>query len=88
MCGLLARFGRALQLDSYLVVGKSYSEMKIPLQDSMIGELYEAVLGAVFIDGGYEPVKNIVAASLKDSPDNIESIGDSVVPSSSVDPSL
>jgi dsRNA-specific ribonuclease len=54
----------------------------------MSGELYEAVLGAVFIDGGYEPVKNIVAASLKYSPDDIGSIGGPDVSNPSVDPLL
>ncbi len=54
----LAGLGRELELDTYACIGKSLSER--PLPDSIFANLYESLVAAVYVDGGYEAARKII----------------------------
>ncbi len=57
-----ADVGRAMALDVHLVVGASESTAAGRGRESIIADACEAVLGAVFLDGGFEPARRIIRA--------------------------
>lgn len=52
---------RELQLDRDLTLGKGEEKTGGREKPSILAALYEAVMGAVFVDGGYESVREVVA---------------------------
>jgi ribonuclease-3 len=56
----LAGFARKLSLGSYLFVGKGELESNAKHRNSTIADLFEAVLGAIFLDCGMEYAKKLV----------------------------
>ncbi len=52
---------RELQLDRDLTLGKGEEKTGGREKPSILAALYEAVMGAVFLDGGYECVRQVVA---------------------------
>ncbi|CAL5221481.1 g3681 [Coccomyxa viridis] len=62
-----------LKLNQYLVVGPSIVSDKAGLSDSMIAELFESVLGAVYVDGGLDRAREMYT-TLFPLPDSIRQI--------------
>ena len=59
----MARVGKALGLADFLRVGKDVAQQgKCP--DSLIGNVYEAIAAAIYLDGGYEEAKRFVLETL------------------------
>ncbi|MBR2509884.1 MAG: ribonuclease III [Lentisphaeria bacterium] len=56
----LADFARKLQLDQYIYMGKGEMENSGNERNSTLADLFEAVVGAWYLDGGIEPVKKFV----------------------------
>lgn len=56
----LAEFSRKLHLDEYIYMGKGEMENGGNERNSTLADLFEAVLGAWYLDGGMEPVKKFV----------------------------
>ena len=60
--GGLASAGRALGLDEMARVGGGMRDRTLPA--SVVANLYEAVLGAVYLDGGYEAAREFALVTL------------------------
>jgi dsRNA-specific ribonuclease len=59
-CRMACRLG----LERLVVVGKCFLGAAVPPDGNIAAEVFEAVIGAVFVDGGYEAVKKVVQKSL------------------------
>ncbi len=56
----LAELARELQLGHYVKLGGGEMKSGGHRRDSILSDTMEAVLGAVFLDGGYEPAKQLI----------------------------
>lgn len=56
----LADFARKLQLENYIYMGKGEMENHGNERNSTLADLFEAVLGAWYLDGGMAPVKKFI----------------------------
>jgi len=56
----LARQARALGLPEYLVLGKTERRSGGEGKERVLANLFEAVIGAIYLDGGLEPVFGLV----------------------------
>lgn len=56
----LAYHGRQIQIGKYIHLGKGEECMGGRNRDALLADTLEAVLGAIFMDGGYEAVRGIV----------------------------
>ncbi len=59
---VLARKARELRLGRWLRLGKGEERSRGREKNSILAALYEAVLGAVYLDGGYERARSVVEA--------------------------
>ncbi len=58
------RAAKRLELDKYLIVGKGLHRLKGGVPSSLLSDVFEAVVAAVFLDGGLEVADRIVRDSL------------------------
>lgn len=58
----LADMAKALGLESYVYLGKGEESQGGRERDSLLSDAFEALLGAVFLDGGYESARQVVLA--------------------------
>ena len=56
----LAEVAKALELDRYLYLGKGEENQGGRRRDSLLADAFEALLGAVFLDGGFEAARMVV----------------------------
>lgn len=56
----LARLARKLELGEYLLVGHGEQESGGIWRDSILADLFEAVIGAFYLDAGFEDVKKFL----------------------------
>ncbi len=61
----LAVLAKELNLDSYLLLGKGEESQGGRDRDSLLSDAFEAVLGAVFLDGGYAEALRVVTLLLE-----------------------
>jgi ribonuclease-3 len=70
----LSELARELALDNALLLGKGEASQGGRLRKALLGDVLEAVLGAIFLDGGYLVAKEWVHATLASRwPENAES---------------
>jgi len=62
---MCAQWCRQMGLDAFLMVGKGVSNGGV--SNNIIGDIFEAVLGAMYVDGGMEPVKRLVWTRLEET---------------------
>jgi len=55
----LARLARELRLDNFLKVGDSF-EGEVSLQTSVLADTFEALVGAIFLDGGWKMISKFI----------------------------
>ena len=71
----LCAFSRELELGSYLMLGKGEDKGGGRERDSILADAFEAVLAAIYLDGGMEParrhVMNFVLRELKHTDDEV-----------------
>lgn len=58
----LADMAKTLQLESFVFLGKGEQAQGGRNRDSLLADAFEAILGAVFVDGGYEEARRVVFA--------------------------
>jgi len=56
----LAEMAKALKLDACVLLGKGEQSQGGGSRDSLLADVFEAVLGAVFVDGGFEAARGVV----------------------------
>jgi ribonuclease-3 len=56
----LAKLGKDLNLGSFLVLGHGAEKSGGRIRDSIISDAFEAIIGAIFLDGGYRAVKKCI----------------------------
>ncbi|MDR0958434.1 MAG: ribonuclease III [Clostridiales bacterium] len=61
----LAKVARRLSLGSYLKLGKGEEQLGGAERDSTLADLFEAVIGAIYLDGGYAPAEQFVLRNLE-----------------------
>ncbi len=60
-----------LRLYKYLKVGKGEAKRKVALNPSVLENTLEALMGAVYLDGGWEKAKEVILNLLKEKMDEI-----------------
>ena len=55
-----AEVGRALDLPRHIKLGKQARDDHANLSDNVVGDVVEAMLGAIYLDGGIEPAQDFV----------------------------
>ncbi len=61
----LVRAARNLGLKHYLILGRGMGKRK-GIPESLLGDAYEAVVAAIYLDGGYVPVREFIMRTLGD----------------------
>jgi len=56
----LARISRKLNLGAELILGKGEKRSRGQHKSSILADAYEAILGGIYMDGGYEPCKQVI----------------------------
>lgn len=56
----LAAIARCIHLDRYLLLGKGEEQQGGRDRDALLADAFEAVLGAVFLDGGFHEARGVV----------------------------
>jgi len=62
----LAAIARSLKLDRYIRLGRGEELQGGRERDALLADAFEAVMGAVFLDGGFEAAKGSILAVFKD----------------------
>ncbi len=60
----LAKASKKMDLKSCLFLGRGIGK-KRGVPDSLLADAYEAIVAAIYLDGGYQPVKNFILMTLK-----------------------
>lgn len=66
---ILASLAKQLELGSYLKLGKGETKSGGADRISNLGNAFEAVIGAIYLDGGIEPVRKFILEQLQDDLD-------------------
>ena len=72
---VLFELAKEMELGSYLVLGKGEEMSGGREKPSILADTFEALLGAVYQDGGFEPAKEIVRSLLFPNIEQLEEIG-------------
>ena len=56
----LAFCARAIDLSSYILLGHGEDMLGTRYRDSIVSDVFEAVIGAIYLDGGIEPAKEFI----------------------------
>ena len=62
----LSSCARQLGLGDFLKMGKGEEASGGKNRDSILCDLFEAIIGAIYLDGGYQPAKTFILSVLKD----------------------
>lgn len=68
----LAEKAREIGLGDYLKLGKGEHLSSGRERSNVLADTFEAVVGAMYLDGGWEPVRKFVLSKLKMAMDNLE----------------
>ncbi len=72
--GNLAKVGRNIGIGNCLKLGRGEEQTGGRLRDSIVSDAFEAIIGAVFLDGGFESAKkiltNLVLTDVEDFDEN------------------
>ncbi len=69
-----AHFARELKIDEHILLGKGEESTGGRGRQSNLAGAFEAVIGAVFIDGGYRKVSKVISKIIKDYLDGEQEI--------------
>lgn len=69
---ILAKISRNLKVGEYLMMSKGEELTGGRDRDSILGDVFEAILGAIYLDAGFEEAKNFVLSHIEKYIENIE----------------
>lgn len=69
---VLAKISRNLKVGEYLMMSKGEEMTGGRNRDSILGDAFEAILGAIYLDAGFEEAKNFVLNHMEKYIDHIE----------------
>ena len=61
----LVKAARRLDLKQFLILGRGMGKRR-SIPDSLLADAYEAVVAAIYLDGGYKPVRDFIMCTLAD----------------------
>ena len=67
---MLAAFARRLDLGAYLELGRGEIETRGKNRESTLADLFEAMLGAIYLDRGMETARQLVEEQLRQIPED------------------
>ena len=70
----LYEFAKQLELGKFMLLGKGEQQYRGNERPSMLADAFEAVLAAIYLDGGMEPAKNLVLRFVKEDLTHTERI--------------
>jgi len=73
---VLSEIARSLSLGRYLMLGKGEEATGGRKKGSLLADAVEAILGAVYLDGGYRKVRKLILRLFKEKIDSVISSGD------------
>jgi ribonuclease-3 len=59
-----ARFSRDLQLGDYLFLGKGMNHLHAAVPPSLLADVYESLVAAIYLDGGLEAARSFILSHL------------------------
>jgi ribonuclease-3 len=59
----LVKAAKRIGLKNYLILGRGMGKRRA-VPDSLLADAYEAIVAAVYLDGGYQPVRNFILMTL------------------------
>jgi len=68
----LAKKARFFEVYDYIFLGKGEEASRDHMRDSILADAFESIIGAIYLDGGFEPAKKFLLDSLKDYIDEIK----------------
>lgn len=71
----LADLARNFSLGDYLLLGAGELKSGGFRRDSILADAMEAVIGAIYLDGGIEPARELITSSLEDRVDQLSQAG-------------
>ena len=57
----LAKIGEELKLDDYIILGAGEKKQKINREAKTLAETFEALIGAIYNDGGFDACKEVIS---------------------------
>lgn len=60
----LAACARELCLEDYILLGKGEGREGINYKDSVLSDTFEAIIGAIYLDGGFTPARDFVVRTV------------------------
>lgn len=60
----LAACAREISLEDYILLGKGEGREGINYKDSVLSDTFEAIIGAIYLDGGFEPARRFIVTHL------------------------
>ena len=62
----LARLGERINLGAYLILGRGEEKTGGRRKHALIADCYEALIAAIYLDGGFEPVRAFIRRQFQD----------------------
>jgi ribonuclease-3 len=72
---VLSEIARRLELNKFIIVGKSERKEGIVNNDSILEDTFEAIVGAIYLDSGLDMARRFIEYHLSDTIKNIVSNG-------------
>ncbi len=67
----LAQKSKELSLSDFLLISSSAAQSIDSGSESIIADAFEAIIGALYLDGGLEPAKNFICKNLLGNPESL-----------------
>ena len=71
----LARLGEKIQLGDFLILGRGEEKTGGRRKHALIADSYEALIAAIYLDGGYEPVRHFIRRQFQELIDEAKRSG-------------
>jgi ribonuclease III len=63
---ICARVSHALQLEECLILGKGMQQGTTGVPRSLLSDVYESLIAAIYLDGGFEPARDFILRTMRE----------------------